>query len=260
MANKLNIASIQTAILWESPQGNIKKYSSMIDSISEDIDLIILPEMFATGFSRSPKKCAESMNGISVSWMKQIAGDKNTAIMGSLIIKESGNYFNRLVFIHPNGSIETYDKRHLFTFAGEDKVYTAGAKRTMINYKGWKIFPLICYDLRFPVWSRNDDNFDLLVYIANWPKSRIYAWDTLLKARAIENMCYTIGVNRIGSDENNLEYVGHTQTIDMLGKVISDSIENKEMMVESTLNKKDLITTREKFQFLNDKDSFSIKK
>lgn len=260
MQNKLNIACIQATVLWENPQGNIEKYNSMIDSLSKNIDLIILPEMFSTGFSMNPKNCSESMDGISVSWMKQIAADKDTAIMGSLIIKESSNYFNRLVFVHPNGRIDTYDKRHLFTLAGEEKVYTAGTQRTIIEYNGWKICPMICYDLRFPVWSRNDINYDLLVYMANWPKPRISAWDTLLKARAIENMCFVIGVNRIGDDENNLEYVGHTQAVDLLGNVIYNSVEETEMVVKTSLNKDDLDRTRGKLQFLNDKDSFSIKK
>jgi len=191
--------------------------------------------------------------------MKYLSEEKNIAIVGSLIIKENGNYYNRLVFAHPNGKIDTYDKRHLFTYGGEDKVYTSGNKRLIVAYKGWKICPMTCYDLRFPVWSRNNDAYDVLLYIANWPKPRISAWDTLLKARAIENMCYTIGVNRVGIDGNKLEYIGHSQAIDMLGKEVITS-EEKEAIFEIYFDKNLLTKTRNKFQFLNDKDSFSIDK
>lgn len=258
MQNKLKIVCVQTDIVWENAEANIKKYNLLIDRISDDADLIILPEMFATGFSMNPIFCAETMNGLSVKWMKRIAIEKQVAIMGTLAIKEGEQFFNRLVFAHPNGAIEINDKRHLFSYGGEDKVYSSGVKRIIINYKGWKICPLICYDLRFPVWSRNDNKYDVLVYVANWPKPRIFAWDTLLKARAIENMCYTIGVNRVGVDRNKLEYTGRTQTIDSLGNIIADSVEEKEMVVEVTLDKNELISTRNKFRFLNDKDSFKV--
>ena len=258
MQNELKITSLQVDIAWESPKINIEKYTKMINSITEDVDLIILPEMFSTGFSMNPSNCAETMDGESVTWMKEIARQKQIAIMGTLAIKENDKFYNRLVFVHPKGELEYMDKRHLFSYGGEDKVYSSGNKQLIIHYKGWKISPMICYDLRFPVWTRNTNDYDVLIFMANWPKPRINAWDTLLKARAIENMCYTIGVNRIGVDGNKLEYVGHTQTIDMLGNVISDSVEKKEMIIEATLNKEELITTRNKFQFLNDRDSFEI--
>ncbi len=259
MKNLLKIASLQVDIIWENPQKNIEKYTTIINSIAEDVDLVVLPEMFSTGFSMNPSTCAETMNGESVTWLQEMACKKQIAIMGTLAIKESGTFYNRLVFVHPNGEIETNNKRHLFSYGGEDKVYTQGNEQIIINHKGWKICPMICYDLRFPVWTRNTNDYDILIFMANWPKPRISAWDVLLKARAIENMCYTIGVNRVGNDGNKLEYIGHTQTIDMLGNVISDSVENKEMIIEATLNKEELIATRNKFQFLNDRDSFEIK-
>ncbi|MBV1888469.1 MAG: amidohydrolase [Urechidicola sp.] len=259
MQSKLKIASLQVDIVWENPQANIEKYNVLINSIATDVDLIILPEMFTTGFSMKPSNCAETVSGVSISWMKEIAINKKVAIMGTLAIVENKKYYNRLVFVHPNGELAYMNKRHLFSYGGEDKVYSAGNEKLIINYKGWKICPMICYDLRFPVWSRNDAEYDLLVYVANWPKPRISAWDTLLKARAIENMCYTVGVNRIGVDGNSLEYIGHTQAIDMLGNVIENSIDEKEMVIETTLDKNELIETRRKFQFLNDADSFFIK-
>jgi len=258
MQNELKITSLQVDIAWEHPEANIYKYTEMINSISSDVDLVVLPEMFTTGFSMNPSICAEAMDGKSVAWMQEIASQKQIAIMGTLAIKENKTYYNRLVFVHPSGKIETNNKRHLFSYGGEGKVYSAGKEQLVIDYKGWKICPMICYDLRFPVWTRNTNDYDVLIFMANWPKPRINAWDTLLKARAIENMCYTIGVNRIGADGNQLEYIGHTQSIDMLGTVISDSVENKEMVIESTLNNEELITTRNKFQFLNDRDSFDI--
>lgn len=258
MQNQLKIVCVQADIVWENAEANIGKYNLLIDTIPYEVDLIILPEMLATGFSMNPSSCAETMNGISVEWMKRIALEKQVAIMGTLAIKEGDNFFNRLVFVHPDGTIESNDKRHLFSYGGEGKVYSAGKKRIIINYKGWKICPLICYDLRFPVWSRNNNNYDLLVYVANWPKPRISAWDTLLKTRAIENMCYTIGVNRVGVDENKLEYIGHTQAIDSLGNIIANSVAEREMIIETVLDKTELDRIWKKFQFLNDRDSFEI--
>jgi len=258
MKNQLKIACLQVDIVWENPKENIENYNFLIDPLSKDIDLIILPEMFSTGFSMDPEKCFETMDGISVSWMKQKASEKNIAIMGSLVIKEENSFYNRLIFVFPDGKLEYYDKKHLFTLAGENKVYTSGNKKTIVDYLGWKICLMICYDLRFPVWSRNDVAYDLLVYVANWPEKRIAAWGTLLKARAIENVCYTIGVNRVGLDANNYNYVGHTQVIDPLGNIIENSDEENQMVIEATLDKSALNTTRNRFQFLNDRDSFEI--
>ncbi len=259
MKNNLKIAIIQTDLVWENPKQNRTYFSEKINALSESVDLIILPEMFSTGFTMNPAKVAETMDGKTILWLKKITKIKNTAITGSIIIKEDGNYYNRLVFVLPTGEIQTYDKRHTFTLVGEDKVYTAGTKKIIIDYKGWKICPLICYDLRFPVWARNTENYDLLIYVANWPKPRIKAWDTLLKARAIENMSYCVGVNRVGSDDNGYKYSGHSTVYDGLGEEIS-SIKPNEITTEIiTLNKEELLKTREKFRFLDDRDDFTLK-
>jgi len=254
----LTIALIQAELVWENPTQNRLHFSKKIAEITEQVDLIVLPEMFTTGFTMNPYVVAEAMNGETVLWLKELAKEKKCAITGSLIIKEDKQYFNRLVFVFPTGEIKTYDKRHTFTLAGEDKVYTAGKEKLLVAYKGWKICPLVCYDLRFPVWARNVENYDLLLYVANWPKPRISAWDALLKARAIENMSYCIGVNRVGKDVNNYEYVGHSAVYDSLGTCISNIPASIEDVGIITLNAEHLKGTREKLQFLNDRDSFSI--
>ena len=259
MQENLNIALIQSNLVWENPAENRRVFTEKIIALSSIIDIVVLPEMFTTGFSMNPDKHAESMSGETVLWMQKIANENQIAIVGSIIIKENNKYFNRLIFVHPNGKIDVYDKRHLFTYGGEDKAYSSGNKRLIVKYKDWKICPMICYDLRFPVWSRNDLGYDILIYVANWPKPRISAWNTLLKARAIENMSYTIGLNRIGIDGNKLEYSGHSQGFDMLGKELISSENKSEYVFEITLDKDILIETRNRFQFLKDKDSFTIK-
>ena len=254
----LKIALIQTSLFWENPMENRSHLAQKINGFIEDVDLIILPEMFSSGFTMNPNAVAETMQGETVSWLQHLAKAKNCAITGSLVIEENGNYYNRLVFVFPNGEIQTYDKRHLFTMAGEDKFYTAGRDKLIVEYKGFRICPLICYDLRFPVFSRNVENYDLLIYVANWPKPRVNAWDILLKARAVENMCYTIGVNRIGHDDTNLEYVGHSQVVDFLGNYLLEPQKTEGVfMVE--LNKEKLLETRKKLAFLDDKDDFILK-
>lgn len=215
--------------------------------------------MFTSGFTMNADQVAETMLGETISWMRKLSEKNNTAITGSLIIKDNGNYFNRLVFIHPNGKMDTYDKRHTFTLAGEDKIYSSGKTNIIINYNGWKIKPLICYDLRFPVWARNMEDYDLLFYVANWPKIRIDAWDALLQARAIENMSYCIGVNRVGLDTNNFEYSGHSAAYDVLGKRMDAIPQNKEATEIVTLNKSHIETYRKKLGFLNDRDVFTLK-
>jgi predicted amidohydrolase len=214
--------------------------------------------MFTTGFSMNASKLAETMDGDTLQWMISEAKKNNSALTGSVIISENGLYYNRLFFVYPDGSFETYDKRHTFTLAGEDKIYTAGSKRLIVAYKGWKICPLICYDLRFPVWARNTDEYDLLYYVANWPAKRINAWDALLKARAIENMTYCLGVNRVGLDANGHEYVGHSAAYDALGEQISTTDFEKELVVTIVLQKKHLDTHRARLQFLNDRDRFIL--
>jgi len=198
------------------------------------------------------------MDGETILWMTKLANEKDSAITGSLIIKENEHFYNRLVFVYPSGKIRIYDKRHTFTLAGEHKVYTAGNEKLIVEYKGWKICPLICYDLRFPVWARNVEKYDLVLYVANWPKPRIAAWDALLKARAIENMTYCIGVNRVGFDANKYEYVGHSGVYNGLGENISNSTPSTETTIIVTLDAKHLQQVRQKLQFLNDMDSFKI--
>lgn len=253
----MKIALIQTELSWENPNKNRALLQEKINAISQYVDLIVLPEMFTSGFTMNPKNVAQTMQGEAISWLKETTKEKNCAITGSLVIEENGKYFNRLVFVFPSGEIQTYDKRHLFTLAGEDKVYTAGIDKLIVDYKGFKICPLICYDLRFPVFARNVEDYDVLIYVANWPKPRVNAWDILLKARAIENMSYVIGVNRIGLDENNHEYVGHSQAVDFFGNYIQEPQEIEGVFIVE-LDKNELLETREKLNFLNDRDEFQI--
>ena len=253
----MKIALVQAQLVWENPIANRKYFEEKINAISENIDLIVLPEMFTSGFTMNPKAVAEPMQGETVLWLQSLAKAKNSAITGSVVIQENGKCYNRLVFAFPSGDVKTYDKKHLFTLAGEDKIYTSGTEKIIIEYKGFKICPLICYDLRFPVFARNTEDYDVLIYVANWPKPRINAWDSLLKARAIENMCYTIGVNRIGEDRNKHNYPGHSQTIDFLGNYLIEPQETEGVFI-TNLNKNALLETRQKFGFLNDRDAFKM--
>ncbi len=253
----MKIALIQTSLAWQNPLENRSHLAQKITGFMEDVDLIVLPEMFSSGFTMNPKEVSESMQGETVSWLQHLAKAKNCAITGSLVIEEEGNYYNRLVFVFPNGDIKTYDKRHLFSLAGEDQFYKAGAEKLVVEYKGFKICPLVCYDLRFPVFSRNVENYDVLLYVANWPKPRVNAWDILLKARAVENMSYVIGVNRIGIDNNNNEYVGHSQVVDFLGNYLLEPQEADSVFIVK-LDKAKLLETRDKLGFLNDRDTFKI--
>jgi len=258
MGEDLKIATIQSNLVWENATQNRINFKTKIDAIIKPVDLIILPEMFTSGFNMNAKSIAESMKGETVKWMQDLAKNKQTAIVGSIAIIENNNYYNRLLFVKPNGEIDKYDKRHGFSLAGEDKIFTAGINKVIINYKGWKICPQICYDLRFPVWSRNVENYDVLLYVANWPKARIAAWDVLLKARAIENMSYCIGVNRVGLDGNSYEYPGHSAVYNVLGKKLTQENSNKEIVEIVTLNKSHIEKNRRHLGFLNDKDSFNL--
>lgn len=253
----MKTALIQSELSWENPNENKALLQEKINAISHYVDLIVLPEMFTSGFTMNPKNVAQTMQGDAISWLKETAKSKDCAITGSLVIEENGNYFNRLVFVFPTGEIQTYDKRHLFTLAGEDKVYTAGKDKLIVEYKGFKICPLICYDLRFPVFARNVEDYDVLIYVANWPKPRVNAWDILLKARAVENMSYVIGVNRVGTDNNNLEYVGHSQAIDFLGNYLQEPQEIEGVFIVE-LDKNEMLETRKKLNFLNDRDEFKL--
>ncbi|HZW62717.1 MAG TPA: nitrilase family protein [Flavobacteriaceae bacterium] len=259
MTNVLKVAFIQPNTVWEKPKKNRKHITEKLDELGENIDLLVLPETFTTGFTMQPQAVAESMEGKSVSWMKELATTRDMAVTGSLIIEENGKFFNRLLFVYPDGTITPYNKRHSFSLAGEDKVFTAGDKKVVVEYKGWKICPMVCYDLRFPVWSRNAENFDVLLYVANWPKPRIQAWDTLLKARAIENMCYCIGVNRVGEDAEQNEYSGNSAVYDVLGNPISAVKTGKEHAEVVALDKKHLAFYRSKLKFLEDRDHFILK-
>ncbi|MEO8253665.1 MAG: amidohydrolase [Flavobacterium sp.] len=253
----MKIALIQSNLIWENPKANRVYFEEKINSITEKIDLIVLPEMFSTGFTMNPSAVAETMQGETVVWMQALAKAKNTALTGSLVIEESANFYNRMLFVFPSGEIQFYDKKHLFTLAGEDKVYTAGNQKLIVAYLGWKICPMVCYDLRFPVFSRNVENYDLLLYVASWPEKRITAWDILLKARAIENMSYVVGVNRIGIDYNGHSYCGHTQAIDCLGECLQEPNKFESVFVVD-LDREKMLETRKKMAFLNDKDAFAL--
>lgn len=257
MAQILNIAALQTTLIWENPEANRALLQDKIKLVNEETDVLFLPEMFTSGFTMNARLVAESMKGDSIEWLKNLASEKNMAIGGSLVIVENGNFYNRFVFVTPNGSVEYYDKRHTFTLAGEHEVYASGEKKLIINYKDWKICPQICYDLRFPVWARNVEDYDVLVYVANWPKKRIKAWDILLQARAIENMSYCMGVNRIALDGNGYEYTGHSAVYNPLGEELIHT--KSDETIYATLHKNEIDTYRNGLKFLNDRDQFTVK-
>lgn len=255
----LRVSLVQTSIEWENHQANLSHYSSLIADLKGKTDLVILPEMFATGFTMHPAKVAEQMDGASVQWMAAQAMALEAAITGSLAIEENGQYYNRLFWVEPDGQFQTYDKRHLFTMAGEHIPYTAGSSRLIVTYKGWRICPMICYDLRFPVWSRNNEAFDVLIYTANWPDKRAYHWLTLLKARAIENQCYTIGVNRVGTDANGHNYNGDCCIVDpgWLKTIFHAEVDT--LVHTETLSASHLQSVRQKLPFLADQGDFQIR-
>jgi len=258
----LTITGIQTMLHWENPAANLNMFEEKIKSISDKTEIVALPEMFNTGFSMNPGKLAETMEGETVQWMKRIAAQKKIILTGSMIIEERGKYFNRLIWMLPNGQYGVYDKRHLFAYAGEDKEFAPGTKRLIASVKGWRVNLLVCYDLRFPVWARQQiqedgPEFDLLIYVANWPEKRILAWKTLLQARAIENQCYVVGVNRIGHDGNNIYHSGDSMVVDPMGEIIYTKA-HKEDIFTVTLQKDKLEEVRTKLPFWRDGDSFSI--
>jgi omega-amidase len=251
----IKICIIQADIIWQNSPANIKKFSRMIDSAGH-VDIIILPEMFTTGFSMQPENLKESMDGESVSWMKKTAKENDACITGSIIIEEDGNIYNRCIWVFPEGKIEYYDKRHLFTMSGEQMHYSPGNRKLLVEYKGWRFFPLICYDLRFPAWSRNTQNYDLLLYMANWPAPRHYVWKKLLPARAIENQSYCIGVNRVGEDGYGLNYLGDSALIDPKGDCTF--LGDKEMIKIFQISYSELHDFRREFPVLEDRDEFKI--
>lgn len=260
----LKITLIQSDLFWESPEKNRKKFDALIESIGQATHLIVLPEMFTTGFTMNCQKWAETMSGQSIEWMKTIAKNKKCAVTGSLIIKEGKNFYNRLIWMMPDGQIFHYDKRHLFSYGNEHLHYKPGKQKLIVNYRGWNIQPLICYDLRFPVWCRNQIepqtqtyNYDLILFVANWPHKRIEAWHQLLIARAIENQSFAVGVNRIGYDGNDIYHSGSSSLIHPEGKIIFRQMDKPEV-VTLQLSYTDLKKSRDKYHFLFDGDSFKI--
>ena len=259
----LHISLLQTDIFWEDPMKNIRHFGILIDDLYSATDLIVLPEMFNTGFSINPERCAETMDGSAIRFMREKAAGGNRMIMGSMMIKEGASLFNRLICMYPDGTFQQYDKRHLFRLSEEYKILKSGRAKTIINYKGWKILPLICYDLRFPIWSKNrwtdgEYEFDLLVYVANWPQSRSHIWKALLAARAIENQCYVIGVNRIGKDGYGTSHAGDSMVIGPEGEILASAEKIETSIVNATLSGQKLLDFRRRYPFAPDWDQFTI--
>ena len=260
----MRITLLQTTLYWHNPVANMAMLEEQIFTLADSTDLIVLPEMFTTGFTMDARAVAEPMNLTTFRWMNQMAAQTGAVVTGSYVVKENGQFFNRLVWMQPDGQFDTYDKRHLFRMAGEDAVYTAGTRRLVKEWKGWRICPLVCYDLRFPVWSRNtspDDSqafdYDLLLYVANWPSARRNAWNALLQARAIENLSYVVGVNRVGEDGNHHPYSGDSAVIDFKGDVLFRQAD-VELVHQQTLSFDDLKAFRTKFPANLDADSFTL--
>lgn len=268
----MKVTILQCQLHWEDREKNLKQFESLIKSIREETELIILPEMFTTGFSMNPKKVVEPANGPTLKWMQQMAREKNAVLCGSVAVKDRENYFNRLFWVEPGGEFKTYNKRHLFRMGQEDQHYKAGAKKLITKWNDWSFCPLICYDLRFPVWSRNKFksevkseklkegtwDYDVLIYVANWPEVRTYAWKQLLIARAIENQCYVIGVNRVGKDGNGVNHSGESMVIDPKGEILN-SLKTGEVCVETIeLNLETLMEYRNKFPLGLDADNFNL--
>lgn len=258
MPNKLTISLIQVDLLWEDPQSNRDKFESIIKKLPPT-DLVVLPELFTTGFTMNVTENYEALNGHSVSWMSEVAAKYNAALCGSLIIKDGEGYFNRLLFVAPDGLIGQYDKRHLFRMGDEHKNYTTGKERVVVEYKGWRILPQICYDLRFPVWSRNRGDYDLMINVANWPASRQHVWTTLLAARAIENQCFVAGLNRVGVDGTGLDHCGNTMLVDYKGRIIKSIGYGEAGHFTETIDLKEQNDFKERFPAYLDADGFDFR-
>lgn len=250
---------VQSALHWENPIANRAMFAEKLRPLAGATDLVVLPEMFTTGFSMKAAERAEPMDGPTVAWLRSQATALGAAVTGSFICVENGQFFNRLVFARPDGSLETYNKRHLFSLAGEEKVYTPGWEKVRVQWLGWRIRPLVCYDLRFPVWSRNEKNnpFDLLIYVANWPVPRVHHWSALLTARAIENQAFVAGVNIFGQDGAGLEYSGESAVIDFGGRALG-RISGAENILTAELSLDNLREYRRQFPFLADADDFRL--
>jgi len=263
--SSLTFTIIQTSLHWEEKAPNLKMLEAKINSINEKTEVVILPEMFSTGFSMNPERLAEEMDGETIAWMKRISSEKKIILTGTIMIAENGNYYNRLIWMLPNGQMGLYDKKHLFAYASENDHFTSGNKRLIASVKGWKINLHVCYDLRFPVWSRQSykagENYqleyDVLIYVANWPEKRSLAWKTLLQARAIENQCFCIGVNRVGNDGNGIYYSGDSMAIHPSGEVLYHKAQDEDIFT-ITLQKEELEEIRQKMPFWKDADSFKI--
>jgi len=257
----LKLSLVQSNLHWENKKANLEMFSQKILEI-EETDIIVLPEMFTTGFTNNVTELAETMEGETFQWMKEKAREHSTAICGSIIMKEHDNYYNRLLWLQADGVSHYYDKKHLFAMAGEGEFYTAGTKKQIVEYKGWKINLHVCYDLRFPVWTRRkqdaQNDYDLLLYVASWPVARVHAWSTLLKARAIENMSYCIGVNRVGTDGKGIEYSGASVVVNCLGEEMATTSLHKEEIINYSIDYKHLTEVREKLPFHKDQDQFKI--
>lgn len=257
-ANELKLTLIQPDIVWEDKSANLAQYEEYISVVQEPLEVVVLPEMFSTGFSMAPEKLAEKMDGTSVQWMKDIAKKHRCILSGSLIIEEDGNYYNRMLWVQPDGKTGHYDKRHLFGYAKEDEHYSAGQKRLIVSVKGFKICLQVCYDLRFPVWARNrGEEYDVLLYVANWPERRSMPWKALLQARAIENMSYVVGVNRVGEDGNGINHSGDSSVFDPLGNLVWQH-SGSSVCHTLSINKQNVEEARQQFSFLKDADKFVI--
>lgn len=248
----MKVSILQTDILWADPEGNVKRADGMIDA-SPGADIYVLPEMFSTGFCTQPEGIAESTDSQTLVWMKSKAAQTGAAIAGSVAVTEDGRYYNRFYFVEPDGNVTSYDKKHLFTFGGEHNHFTAGDRRVIVNHNGVRILLEICYDLRFPVWSRNRGDYDMIIYVASWPTTRVEAWKALLTARAIENQCYVVGVNRVGNDPSNA-YCGGSRIIDPYGKIITECVDGAESFASAEVDMTLLEAFRQKFPVLNDAD------
>ncbi|MGH8213798.1 MAG: amidohydrolase [Rhodanobacteraceae bacterium] len=258
----LNISLVQGSTRWHDPAGNREYYGSLIAPLHGRSDLVVLPETFTSGFSNEAIAQAETMDGATMAWLREQSKALDAAITGSVQLRVGDDVFNRLLFVTPDGEVRQYDKRHLFRYADEHKRYAAGRERLIVEWRGWRICPLVCYDLRFPVYSRNRHStggfdYDLLVYVANWPSPRAYAWSTLLRARAIENLCYVAGVNRVGTDGNGHEYIGASAVLDFLGAPLSQD-SDQELVTTTTLSMPELIAHRERFPAWMDADAFTL--
>ncbi|MCH7657955.1 MAG: amidohydrolase [Bacteroidetes bacterium] len=259
MTDELKITIVQTNIHWENKNENTEMFSRIIRNMAQNTDLVILPEMFSTGFSMQPALLAEYINGPTVSWMSKIAREYNAVITGSIIIREKNKFLNRLIWMPPDGNLKYCDKRHLFRMGEETQYYSRGNKKLITSWKGWRFRPLVCYDLRFPVWSRNRNDYDMLIYVANWPEARRKVWKNLLVARALENQVYVVGVNRIGVDGRDISYAGESMIVNPRGNIVSEISAHKESVETISVSLDDLITFREKFPVHLDADNFRIK-